>query len=85
MLMLDEGLAQVATDVDLETLRLSVKRGGQEVASGRLDDEEDRKALEAFFWTLLPNFTAPPAIVHSRGGHFMDKPDNVISSSTSRR
>ena len=79
MLMLDEGLAQVASHVDPETLRLSVKRGGHEVAGGRLDDEGDRKALEAFFWTLLPNFTAPPAIVRSRGGHFMDKPDNVIS------
>ncbi len=79
MLMLDEGLAQVTTHVDLETLRLSVKRSGHEVAGGQLDDEEDRKALEAFFWTLLPNFTAPPVIVRSRGGHFMDKPDNVIS------
>ena len=79
MLMLDEGLAQVSTRIDLETLRLSVKRGGHEVAGGRLDDEEDRKALEAFFWTLLPNFTAPPVIVRSRGGHFMDKPDNVVS------
>jgi GntR family transcriptional regulator / MocR family aminotransferase len=79
MLMLDEGLAQVATRVDLETLRLSVKRGGHEVAGGRLDDAEDRKALEAFFWTLLPNFTGPPTIVRSRNGHFMDKPDNVIS------
>ena len=49
------------------------------MAGGRLDDAEDRKALEAFFWTLLPNFTAPPAIVRSRAGHFMDKPDNVIS------
>jgi len=79
MLMLDEGLAQVSTRIDLETLRLSVKRGGHEVAGGRLDDEEDRKALEAFFWTLLPNFTAPPVIVRSRRGHFMDKPDNVVS------
>jgi len=79
MLMLDEGLAQVSTRIDLETLRLSVKRGGHEVAGGRLDDEEDRKALEAFFWTLLPNFTAPPVIVRSSGGHFMDKPDNVVS------
>ena len=50
-----------------------------QVVDGRLDDEEGRQALEAFFWTLLPNFTAPPHLVRSRGGHFMDKPDNVIS------
>ena len=79
MLMLDEGLAQVATHLDVEAMRLSVKRGGHEVAAGRLDDEEGRKALEAFFWTLLPNFSAPPIIVRSRSGHFMDKPDSVIS------
>ena len=35
--------------------------------------------MEAFFWTLLPNFPAPPVLLRSRGGHFMDKPDNVIS------
>jgi hypothetical protein len=35
--------------------------------------------LEAFFWTLLPNFPGPPVLLHSRGHHFMDKPDNVIS------
>ena len=47
--------------------------------SGRLDVEKDQRAIEAFFWTLLPDFPAAPALVRSRGGHFMDKPDNVIS------
>jgi GntR family transcriptional regulator / MocR family aminotransferase len=28
---------------------------------------------------LLPTLPAPPVLVRSRGGHFMDKPDNVIS------
>ena len=79
MLMLDEGLARVTTELDLGDLRLTVRRKGQVAISGRLDVEDDRRALEAFFWTLLPNFPAPPVLLRSRGGHFMDKPDNVIS------
>ena len=79
MLMLDEGLARVTTELDLSDLRLTVRRKGQVAISGRLDLEDDRRALEAFFWTLLPNFPGPPVLLRSRGGHFMDKPDNVIS------
>jgi GntR family transcriptional regulator/MocR family aminotransferase len=79
MLMLDEALARVTTDLDLDDLRLTVRRKGQVAISGRLDVEKDQRALENFFWTLLPDFPAAPAIVRSRGGHFMDKPDNVIS------
>jgi GntR family transcriptional regulator / MocR family aminotransferase len=79
MLMLDEGLARVTTELDLSDLRLTVRRKGQVAISGRLDAEDDRRALEAFFWTLLPNFPGPPVLLRSRGGHFMDKPDNVIS------
>ncbi len=79
MLMLDEGLANVTTDVDVETLWLTARRGNQQVAAGCLANEEDRQALERFFWTLLPSFKTPPVLIRSRGGHFMDKPDNVIS------
>jgi GntR family transcriptional regulator/MocR family aminotransferase len=79
MLMLDEGLARVSTHLDVDTLRLSVRRGNQQVASGSLGDAQDCQALENFFWTLLPNFSAPPVLVRSQGGHFMDKPDNVLS------
>ena len=79
MLMLDEALAKVTTDLDLDDLRLTVRRKGQVAISGRLDVEKDQRALENFFWTLLPDFPAAPALVRSRGGHFMDKPDNVIS------
>jgi GntR family transcriptional regulator/MocR family aminotransferase len=79
MLMLDEGLARVNTTLDLDSLRLDVKQGNHQVASGRLTDEADRGELEQFFWQLLPALPAPPALVRSVGGHFMDKPDNVIS------
>ena len=79
MLMLDEGLAQVTTHLDTDTLWLTVRRGNQQVASGCLTDPADRQAIEIVMWKLLPNFSAPPILVRSRAGHFMDKPDNVIS------
>ncbi len=79
MLMLDEGLAQVETDVDVDTMWMTARRAGRQVAAGCLTDPKDRASLERFFWTLLPSFTTPPVLVRSRGGHFMDKPDNVIS------
>jgi GntR family transcriptional regulator/MocR family aminotransferase len=79
MLMLDEALAKVTTDLDLDDMRLTVRRKGRVAISGRLDIEKDQRALENFFWTLLPDFPAPPVLLRSRGGHFMDKPDNVIS------
>jgi GntR family transcriptional regulator/MocR family aminotransferase len=79
MLMLDEGLARVTTRLDLKTLRLAVMEGNQEVAAGCLTDPDGRAALENFFWKLVPTLPAPPTLLRSREGHFMDKPDNVIS------
>jgi GntR family transcriptional regulator/MocR family aminotransferase len=79
MLMLDENLARVETSLDIETLRLTVRQGNREVATARLDDSADREKIEAFFWQLLPNLRSAPALVRSVGGHFMDKPDSVIS------
>jgi GntR family transcriptional regulator/MocR family aminotransferase len=79
MLMLDENLARVDTCLDLDSLRLTVRQGNQQVAAAQLSDQEDRAKIENFFWQLLPTLPAPPALVRSAGGHFMDKPDNVIS------
>ena len=79
MLMLDEGLARVSTHVDCETLEFTATRGNQQLAKASLADEAARAELEAFFWQLLPTLAAPPTLVRSRAGHFMDKPDNVIS------
>jgi hypothetical protein len=59
MLMLDQGLARVTTELDVDDLGLAVRRNGRVAISGRLDIENHRKALEAFFWTLPPNFPAP--------------------------
>jgi GntR family transcriptional regulator / MocR family aminotransferase len=79
MLMLDEGLARVQTQLDLDNQRLTVMQGNQVVASARLTEEAERAEIEKYFWQLLPTLPSPPVLVRSRGGHFMDKPDNVIS------
>ncbi len=79
MLMLDENLARVTTSLDLDTLRLTVTEGNRQVASAQLSDQAERAKIENLFWGLLPTLPAPPVLVRSRGGHFMDKPDNVIS------
>jgi GntR family transcriptional regulator / MocR family aminotransferase len=79
MLMLDENLARVNTYLDLDSLQLTVKQGNQQVAAAQLADAADRAKIENYFWQLLPTLPAAPALVRSAGGHFMDKPDNVIS------
>ena len=35
--------------------------------------------LEAFFYNLMPKLRGAPRLVRARDGHFMDKPDNVLS------
>ncbi len=79
MLMLDEQLASVRTVLDIDTSHFSAARDDVVVAEGNLADPDDREALERFFWSLLPHFPAPPKLVRSKAGHFMDKPDNVVS------
>jgi GntR family transcriptional regulator/MocR family aminotransferase len=44
-----------------------------------LESAEGRAAVERFYETLVPTLRAPPVLVRSHAGHFMDKPDNVIS------
>jgi len=79
MLMLEENLARVNTHLDLDSFLLTVKQGNQHIMSVQLAAEMDRTKLENFLWQLLPTLPAPPTLVRSNGGHFMDKPDNVIS------
>jgi GntR family transcriptional regulator / MocR family aminotransferase len=79
MLMLDEGLARVTTQLDVETLHFTAMQGNRQVAAGNLADGSERTELEKFFWQLLPTLPARPTLLRSRAGHFMDKPDNVIS------
>jgi GntR family transcriptional regulator/MocR family aminotransferase len=79
MLMLDEALARVNTHLDVDTQRLTVVRGNQQLLAANLADEEQHPAVESFFWQLLPTLPGPPTLVRARNGHFMDKPDNVLS------
>ena len=83
MLMLDEGLATVQTHLDEATYVLTVRDGGQsgakQLLSAHLDDAGGRRDVEAFFHRLAPTLRSAPVLVQARDGHFMDKPDNVIS------
>jgi len=87
MLLLDESLASVQTYLDVETMHLTIAgvRGGQNVdprevlLSVDLESREGREAVEAFFGRLVPELRGVPKLVRSREGHFMDKPDNVMS------
>ena len=90
MLMLDETLARVETYVDRETLALTVWRG-QQRANGAtpelllqadLKTADGRAAVEAFFRRQVARLAEKPEnprLVHAPAGHFMDKPDNVMS------
>ena len=44
-----------------------------------LSDAAARAKVEEFFWQLVPALRSAPTLVRARDGHFMDKPDNVIS------
>jgi GntR family transcriptional regulator / MocR family aminotransferase len=79
MLMLDEGLASVNTHLDVDTLEFTVTQGNQHVLTANLADERQCAGIEEFFHRLAPTLPAPPRLVRAGGGHFMDKPDNVLS------
>jgi GntR family transcriptional regulator / MocR family aminotransferase len=79
MLMLEEALARVRTTLDVETMRLSIAQDNQQLIVADLNDEVARAKVEQIFWQLVPAFRSPPTLVRSPDGHFMDKPDNVIS------
>jgi GntR family transcriptional regulator/MocR family aminotransferase len=80
MLMLEEALASVRTRLDIETMRLTVADAdGAVLLTADLETATGRAEVESFFETLVPGLRARPVLVRSRAGHFMDKPDNVIS------
>ncbi|HEY4184840.1 MAG TPA: rubredoxin [Polyangia bacterium] len=84
MLMLEDALACVRTHLDVETMQLTVRRAGAgDAAAPMLDvnlrETEGCRAVEAFFSRQVPGLASAPTLVQSRDGHFMDKPENVIS------
>ena len=79
MLMLEEGLARVRTALDVETLKLTITQGNRQLTVADLNDEAGRAQVEEILWQLVPALRGAPTLVRSPDGHFMDKPDNVIS------
>ena len=88
MLMLEEELAGVQTYVDVDRMHLTVLRGpssaadpsaGECLLSVDLETADGRARVESFFRRLVPKLETAPRLVRSSDGHFMDKPDNVVS------
>ena len=79
MLMLEEALARVSTTLDVETRKLTIMQGNSQLIVADLDDEAARARVEEIIWQLVPALRSAPTLVRSQDGHFMDKPDNVIS------
>lgn len=84
MLMMDEVLATLSTDYDVDTGRFSVFRQQELLLDVHLNEPHGRLALEALIFDLLgaPENKRPPKVVASTTDgpqHFMDKPDAVIS------
>ncbi len=79
MLMLNEALASVRTRLDPDTLELTIRDGTTPLLSANLGDPASHQKVEAFFHALAPALRSPPVLVRARDGHFMDKPDDVIS------
>jgi len=79
MLMLDEALAQVTSHLDIDTLELTLSKGERTVLRADLGTAAGRAAVEQFFSALVPTLRGQPRLVRSRAGHFMDKPDDVLS------
>lgn len=52
---------------------------GEQLLAADLKTQAGRSAVEAFFQSRVPRLSAPPRLVHAQGGHFMDKPDSVMS------
>jgi GntR family transcriptional regulator/MocR family aminotransferase len=80
MLMLDEALAQVRTHLDIDTLDFTIQQDNRQLLAVNLASERGRYDAELFFEHLVPTLNGAPRLVRAEtGGHFMDKPDNVIS------
>ncbi len=79
MLMLEEALAKVQTHLDPDSLQFEVRSGNRTILSVNLGEPDARAAVEEYFHQLVPTLPAPPTLIRSKDGHFMDKPDNVIS------
>lgn len=89
MLMLEDSLARVRTHLDPATLQFSVseRRFGADASAEHFEEvlrvdlgaELGRAAVENYFRWQVPGLVSAPKLIHSPDGHFMDKPDPVMS------
>ena len=80
MLMLEGDLAKARTEVDPDTLRMTIVLEGRTIKTAPLDTPEGRDEVEKLLGKLARPGDALPKLVRSQpGGHFMDKPENVLS------
>lgn len=79
MLMLDQQLAEIQTEINLDTLELSIRKNNELLFKLNLGDQTGKLALERFIQNLIPSLNESPRFIQSIDGHFMDKPNNLIS------
>lgn len=80
MLMRHEHLAELKTSFDEATTTLTIRRNGAVAAEGRLDTQDGRRAIEAFFDAFsADDLKGPAQILQSPGHTFSDSRDKVIS------
>ena len=60
------------TDTKTDTFTVTIRKGV------KFHDGKDMR-VEDIVWQLVPALRSAPVLVRSPDGHFMDKPDNVIS------
>jgi GntR family transcriptional regulator / MocR family aminotransferase len=79
MLMLEEDLARIRTTLDVDTMSLTIRQDNRVLLVADLNNEADRAEVEETIWQLVPSLRSAATLVRATDGHFMDKPDNVIS------
>ena len=80
MLMRNERLAHLATQLDEASHVLTVREGGREVARGDLRTADGRQKIEDFFARFCADeLRGPPKILHAPGHSFSDVAKKVVS------
>ena len=80
MLMLEGGLAKARTELDPDTLRMTIALDGRTITTPPLDTLQGQAEVETLFGHLArPDEPLPKLVRSQAGGHFMDKPENVVS------
>ncbi len=79
ILMRDERLAAIEASFEEETQRLTLLRGGRQVASGILSSQSGRQIIEQFFAAFMAeSLRGRPKIVSAPGHTFIETGDKVV-------